>query len=183
MAQQYFYRQGNQNVGPLSVQEILASGIDIYTTYVWAEGMETWKLAKDVADFHISAQPTPPPNPPQNQNPYPSQNNGAANQGYLNADPIGNSDLNNTQRQTNTQQNRNQRPQNYLILSVVCTLLCCMPLGVVGIIKASKVNKLYDEGKIAEANQNAEEAKKFATIGIVVGFIVQVIAFFVGMNQ
>lgn len=37
------------------------------------------------------------------------------------------------------------KPYNYLALAIVCTILCCLPLGIVGIVKANKVNTLYNE--------------------------------------
>lgn len=31
---------------------------------------------------------------------------------------------------------------NHLVMSILCTLFCCLPLGIVGIINAAKVNGL-----------------------------------------
>lgn len=35
------------------------------------------------------------------------------------------------------------KPDNNLVLAIICTICCCLPLGIVGIVKASKVNGLY----------------------------------------
>lgn len=72
-----------------------------------------------------------------------------------------------------------QRPGNNLALAIFSTVCCCVPLGVVAIIKASKVNDLFDQGRIDEAQQNADEAKKYALISIACGFVVNVIVFIV----
>jgi len=73
----------------------------------------------------------------------------------------------------------NQKINNNLPLAIFSTLCCCLPLGIVAIIKAAKVNDLYAQGRIEEAQQNADEAKKFAMISIGVGFVINVIYFIV----
>ena len=35
------------------------------------------------------------------------------------------------------------KPDNNMVLAIACTVCCCLPFGIVGIIKASKVNGLY----------------------------------------
>ena len=49
--------------------------------------------------------------------------------------------------------------------------MCCMPLGVVGIVYAAKVDGLVASGNIAAAQEAANNAKKFTTIGFVVGLV------------
>lgn len=65
-------------------------------------------------------------------------------------------------------------PDNYLVWSILVTLFCCLPLGIVAIIKSSQVNGLWAQGRYAEAQASAESAKKFVTwsAGIGVGLLV-----------
>ena len=68
---------------------------------------------------------------------------------------------------------------NHLVLSIVCTVLCCLPLGIVGIINATKVNGLLAQGDIAGAEAASAAAKKWSMIGVFVGiamFVIGVIA-------
>lgn len=67
------------------------------------------------------------------------------------------------------------KPDNNLVMAILCTICCCLPLGIVGIIKATKVDSYYNAGQYALAKQSADEAKKYSMIGIVVGGIVSVI--------
>lgn len=67
------------------------------------------------------------------------------------------------------------KPDNNLVLAIVCTACCCLPLGIVGIIKASKVNGLYLAKQYEAATLMAQEAKKWSIIGIAIGFVIQVI--------
>lgn len=65
-----------------------------------------------------------------------------------------------------------QKIDNYLWQSIVVTLLCCLPLGVVGIVFAAKVDGLVAAGDIAGAQAAADNAKKFTMIGFIIGLVV-----------
>ena len=67
--------------------------------------------------------------------------------------------------------------KNYLTESILVTLLCCLPLGIAGIVNASKVDSLVVQGQLGEAQQLADKAKQFITIGAIVGLIAQIIYF------
>lgn len=54
-------------------------------------------------------------------------------------------------------------------MAIICTICCCLPLGIYGIIKAAKVNGLYMAGLYDEAVNAANEAKKWSLIGIIAG--------------
>lgn len=66
-------------------------------------------------------------------------------------------------------------PKNWLIESILVTILCCLPLGIVGIINATKVEKLFFGGDIEGANRAAADAKKWTKIGFFVGIGILVI--------
>ncbi|BBX98462.1 CD225/dispanin family protein [Mycobacterium lacus] len=68
-----------------------------------------------------------------------------------------------------------QAPNNYLVWSILVTLFCCLPLGIVAIVKSSQVNGLWAQGRYAEAQAAAESAKKFSIWGAVIGVVVLVI--------
>jgi Interferon-induced transmembrane protein len=53
-------------------------------------------------------------------------------------------------------------PENYLVWGILTTILCCLPFGVVSIVKANQVNTLWLQGFHQEARKAAEEAKKWA---------------------
>ena len=68
-----------------------------------------------------------------------------------------------------------QAPKNYLVWSILVTLFCCLPLGIVAIVKSASVNGLWAQGQYAEAQAAAASAKKWVTWAVVVGLIVNVI--------
>lgn len=68
-----------------------------------------------------------------------------------------------------------QAPNNYLVWSILVTLFCCLPLGIVAIVKSSQVNGLWAQGRYAEAQTSAESAKKFVIWSAVIGVVIFVI--------
>ena len=68
-----------------------------------------------------------------------------------------------------------EAPKNYLVWSILVTLFCCLPFGIVAIVKSSQVNGLWAQGRFAEAQASADSAKKWVTWAVVVGLIVNVI--------
>ena len=68
-----------------------------------------------------------------------------------------------------------QKPDNNLILAIITTVVCCMPLGVWAIVLASKVDNLWNSGQYAQARENADKAKKISIIGIVAGGVFSVV--------
>jgi hypothetical protein len=67
------------------------------------------------------------------------------------------------------------QPDNNLVWGILVTVLCCLPLGIVSIVKATQVSGLWGQGRYAEAQQAADDAKKFAMWGAIAGVVVGVI--------
>jgi hypothetical protein len=68
---------------------------------------------------------------------------------------------------------------NYLVQSILVTLFCCLPLGIVAIIKAAEVNTKLQAGDYEGALASSEQAKKFCwwSFGLGLGFSVLYILF------
>lgn len=64
------------------------------------------------------------------------------------------------------------RPKNWLVESILVTILCCLPLGIVGIINATKVDTLWNNGQRADAQKASQEAAKWVKIGFIIGLVV-----------
>ena len=65
-------------------------------------------------------------------------------------------------------------PKNYLVESILVTIFCCLPLGVVGIVFASQVNSKFASGDIEGADAASSDAKKWMKWGLIVGVIIQI---------
>ncbi len=66
-------------------------------------------------------------------------------------------------------------PDNYLVWAILTTVFCCLPLGIVSIVYSTKVSGLWSQGRYAEAQAAADNAKKWAIISAIVGAVVGVI--------
>jgi hypothetical protein len=74
-------------------------------------------------------------------------------------------------------------PDSNLVWAILTTILCCLPLGVVSIVKSSQVNSLWFQGFHAEAHKAAADAKKWAMWSAIAagGFLVLYVVFIVVM--
>ncbi|MEP7318827.1 MAG: CD225/dispanin family protein [Panacibacter sp.] len=60
-------------------------------------------------------------------------------------------------------------PKNWLVESILVTILCCLPFGIAGIVFASQVNTKYAAGDYNGALQASKDAGKWTKIGFFVG--------------
>lgn len=63
------------------------------------------------------------------------------------------------------------RPKTWLVESILVTILCCLPFGIVGIVNAARVNSLYDQSSYEEAKRVSKNAKKWCKFGLIAGII------------
>ncbi len=169
---QYYIGKNNQRLGPFPVEQLIANGITP-DTLVWCQGMPGWQKAievPEVAALFAPQQPQPDytvqdqgyqqpqyaqpqyqqPQPQYQQPQYAQPQYQQPQYGYGNMPP---------------------RPDNNLVWAILSTVLCCLPLGIVSIIKASSVNSLYDRGDYAGAEAAAKSAKSWAMWGAILAVI------------
>jgi flagellar biosynthesis protein FlhB len=65
-------------------------------------------------------------------------------------------------------------PKTWLAESILVTLLCCLPFGIVGIVYASKVSSLFAQGLYDQAAQASSSAKTWTLIGFFIGLVVTI---------
>lgn len=63
------------------------------------------------------------------------------------------------------------KPNNWLWQSIVATIFCCIPLGVVGIIYAVKVDSLYFKGNYEDAYRMSGKARMWTLASAGVAFL------------
>jgi hypothetical protein len=64
------------------------------------------------------------------------------------------------------------KPNNNMALAIFTTVCCCLPLGIVAIIKANSVDSLYMAKQYTAAIMAANEAKKWSYFGIFSSIII-----------
>lgn len=147
----YFYINSNgQQVGPISMDQFENQEIN-KDTLVWCEGMSQWMKAGEVAELESLFIPTPPA--VQSVPPIPPVPQSA---------PI------------------KKCPENYMVFSILTTILCCLPAGIAAILYSSKVDKAWAQGNEEEAIKNSDQARLWCIISLVGGIIVFGISFIAG---
>ncbi len=78
------------------------------------------------------------------------------------------------------------RPKNWLLESILVTIFCCLPLGIVGIVYASQVNGKWNSGDYDGALKSSRQAGTWTKIGFFIGiflWILNIISiFYFGWN-
>ena len=60
-------------------------------------------------------------------------------------------------------------PPNYLAWSIITTILCCLPFGIVSIVYAAQVNSKWQTGDYEGARLSSKNARLWAWIAFGVG--------------
>jgi hypothetical protein len=144
MKKYYYLNSAQQQMGPVYADEFPRLGLT-GETFVWTEGMPNWVKAKQVPEIIPYL------------NNHSTAYGGGASQGSANgaapSKPL------------------QPCPDSYLIWSILSTLFCCWPIGIVAIVKSVKVNNLWSQGYYEEAQRVADEAKKWCIINAVVAVV------------
>jgi hypothetical protein len=144
----WFYTSNGTQSGPITQQELAAkvqSGEVRGTDLIWKEGMSDWLPLNQVPGFSGGVVNTP------------------SQFGMPMAQPSAYAS--------------SPRPHvtNYLWQSIVVTLLCCMPFGIVAIVFAAKVDGLVASGDIAGAEAASKTAKLWVNLAAGLGLAVAAI--------
>lgn len=67
--------------------------------------------------------------------------------------------------------NKPPRPNSYLALAIISTIVCCLPTGIVSIVYATQVNSAYEDGDYAKAENSSRNAKTWGLVSIGIGLV------------
>lgn len=71
------------------------------------------------------------------------------------------------------------KPNNNMVWAILCTLFCCVPIGVYSIYCAAQVDSCYRRREYEDAQRYANKAKQLAIVstilGVILGFIYMLI--------
>ena len=71
-------------------------------------------------------------------------------------------------------------PKNWLVESILVTIFCCLPFGIVGIVNAAQVNSRVAAGDFIGAARASREAGKWTKIGFFCG-IAGIVLYFIAI--
>ena len=149
----YFYLDSqNRQHGPISPDKFAENGVSPQTL-VWCNGMKDWMPAESVPErqeffkpFAAGPQPPQPPhyNAPQHEAPQPNSYNS---------------------------QHLPPCPDNHMVAAVLVTICCCLPFGIVAIVKANQVTTFYYQGLYDQAVIASADADKWVKLALLFGVI------------
>ncbi len=159
----YFYldAQNNQH-GPIPPEKFADYGITP-STLVWCKDMPDWMPADSQPELHKWFETHTTQQAFQQQPPQQPQPNYGPQQPYSGAQqPFG-----------NTQNNFSYVPcpSSHMALAVFTTICCCLPFGIVAIIKANDVGKYYAMGNYDAALMASADAQKWGIIALICGIL------------
>ncbi|GAA5484333.1 CD225/dispanin family protein [Haloferula sargassicola] len=163
---EWYFAKGTDRHGPVSQEallEMVRSGQVGTADLVWKEGMEGWEPVSKVpllaAAALAQAPATSPPPPMAPVSPYQTP----AAPSYTSTPGV------------------TENIPTYLWQSIVVTLLCCLPFGIVAIVFASRVSSLKYRGDAAGAREASDKAKFWVNVSVISGIVINVIFFVIGM--
>ncbi len=146
---QYFYIDANGNqVGPCTTEQLRSAQLTP-NTLIWCEGMSNWEKASTIAELKAT-NPFTPPVPPT-------------------------AHTSNHSTQPQTRDNNDIKPETYMVWAIIATLLCCLPIGIVAIVHANKVDTLWTQGDKAGAKKASDNAKMWCFISAGAGLLVSLL--------
>ncbi|XP_071499083.1 proline-rich transmembrane protein 1-like [Diadema antillarum] len=69
------------------------------------------------------------------------------------------------------------QPPDYLPLALVVTVCCCLPFGIIGVVKAMEVRNRYTIGDMMGAREASRAAKRWSLAGLISGILIQVLLY------
>lgn len=62
-------------------------------------------------------------------------------------------------------------PDTHLAFAILTTLFCCLPFGIVAIIKAAGVSSAFQSGNYELAQKNSADAAKWSRVALICGIV------------
>ncbi len=162
MDKEYYYLNGDTKVGPFSLDALKSAPIN-RETLVWNNTLPDWVAAYTLPELQGFFTTTATPPPPKYDRTEPSYNTNVS-------ENINKPTVDNTYKNPNV---KPPMPENYLVWAILATIFCscAFPLGIVAIVKASKVSSAYGAGDYTGAQKASEDAKKWTIWTAIIGGI------------
>jgi hypothetical protein len=144
---QYYYSDGTKKVGPFSLEKLKGQPITRETP-VWCHPMPKWKAAGEFPELEELFGTIPP-----------DLNNIAPKQ----------------ERSHEHHVSKPPMPKTWLVESILATLFCCLPFGIIGLVYAIRVESSYSGGDYPTAERSSREAGRWTKVSIILGASIYVL--------
>lgn len=177
---QYWIIENGESKGPFSLEELKTQNITPQTK-IWHKGLENWTLLNELPLLHDIFPPIeetpdnatqdqktddasvkemqpptyiPPATPPQLPPRFPLGTEERMFNAYQQGYEKGLAEGKLLDKDTDT----GKCPPTHLVWAILSTVLCCLPLGIVAIVYASKVTNFYYQGEFLKAQKASNRA-------------------------
>lgn len=155
---QYWINHNGVQSGPHELEDLKQMGLTS-ATHVWRAGMSDWVKITQMPElqgiFTVVDQPAAAaaPQPSEAVTGDPIQPQPARPQPAMPQAPV------------------EPCPPTNMVWAILATILCCIPLGIVGIYYANQVSKLYQAGDLEGAKSASETGAWWCIAAITIGVI------------
>lgn len=178
----YFYLDDqNQQHGPIAVTRLAECGVTA-STLIWCNGMDNWTLALAVPEVHEwleQHQPEPASSAQSTQEGNPSQSAAAGGGAYGDGHASSAGSAANSFSGAPNYGAANGPytgayhgpytpcPPTYMVWAILSTVCCCLPLGIVAIVKSCQVSTYYAHGRYDEALIASDDARRWSLYALI----------------
>ena len=158
---QYWINHKGVQSGPVDLDALKEMGLTS-AAYVWHEGLSDWVKITQLPElqglYEMVGEPVPEPQAVTTGTPIEETTQaqiGSPLQPQYGEEPLIDEPC----------------PSTNLVWAIVATVLCCVPFGIVAIVYANKVTKLYKAGDLYGAKSASETSMWWTIATIVVGVV------------
>ena len=184
----YWIRENDQQSGPFSLEELQLRTFAKGDTFVWHKGLEGWMHIENVPELAHLIAPEPAAEPEQkaveseaevSETPKDMEEAEEAEvrestPPLFHSMPTPPPYMEQPQVTAPTMHEQTPRPEcppTNLVAAIVCTLLCCTPFGVAGIVCAVLTQNHYNAGNYEKARKYSQWSDWMCILSVVLFFL------------
>ena len=184
----YWIRENDQQSGPFSLEELQLRTFAKGDTFVWHKGLEGWMHIENVPELAHLIAPEPAAEPEQkaveseaevSETPKDMEEAEEAEvrestPPLFHSMPTPPPYMEQPQATAPTMHEQAPRPEcppTNLVAAIVCTLLCCTPFGVAGIVCAVLTQNHYNAGNYKKARKYSQWSDWMCILSVVLFFL------------
>lgn len=184
----YWIRENGQQSGPFSLEELQLRTFAKGDTFVWHKGLEGWMHIENVPELAHLIAPEPAAEPEQkaveseaevSETPKDMEEAEEADvrestPPLFHSMPTPPPYMEQPQVTAPTMHEQTPRPEcppTNLVAAIVCTLLCCTPFGVAGIVCAVLTQNHYNAGNYEKARKYSQWSDWMCILSVVLFFL------------
>ena len=188
----YWIRENGQQSGPFSLEELQLRTFAKGDTFVWHKGLEGWMHIENVPELAHLIAPEPAADPAAEPEQKAVESEAEVSETPKDMEEAEEAEVREstpplfhsmptpppymeqpqvTAPPMHEQAPRPECPPTHLVAAIVCTLLCCTPFGVAGIVCAVLTQNHYNAGNYEKARKYSQWSDWMCILSVVLFFL------------